>query len=36
VFLYPIGGVAVAVPLAIVLGINPTKLVLSWYFGYIP
>ncbi|EFN56073.1 hypothetical protein CHLNCDRAFT_22928 [Chlorella variabilis] len=36
VFLYPIAGIVVALPLALLLGINPTKLVLKWYFDYQP
>lgn len=34
VFLYPIGGVAVLVPLAVLAGANPTRLWLGWYFSY--
>jgi hypothetical protein len=34
VFLYPIGGIAVALPIALLAGINPTRLVLRFYFGY--
>lgn len=33
-FLYPIGGVALLAPLAVLAGANPTRLALRWYFGY--
>ena len=32
-FLYPIGGLALAVPLAILAGFNPTRFVMGIYFG---
>ncbi len=34
VFLYPIGGFLVALPVAMLAGISPTKLVLKLYFDY--
>lgn len=33
VFLWPIGAIAVSLPLAILLGFNPTRFVLSIYFS---
>lgn len=33
-FLYPIGAAAVLVPLAVLAGLNPTKLALWYWFGY--
>ena len=33
VFLWPIGAVAAALPVAVLLGFNPTRFVLSIYFG---
>ena len=33
VFLYPIGGILVALPFAVLTGFNPTKLVLEIYFN---
>ncbi|PRW20867.1 unc-50-like protein [Chlorella sorokiniana] len=32
VFLYPIGGIVAILPLSILLGLNPTSLMLKWYF----
>jgi len=34
VFLYPIAAVVLAVPLLILLGANPTKLALKFWFDY--
>lgn len=34
VFLYPIGGVLASLPVCVLLGLNPTKLVLKLYFNY--
>lgn len=33
-FLYPIAAVVVAVPLLVLMGANPTKLALKWWFDY--
>ena len=32
VFLYPIGGIVAILPLSILVGLNPTSLMLKWYF----
>jgi hypothetical protein len=32
VFLYPIGGILLALPFAVLTGFNPTKFVLKMYF----
>ena len=32
-FLYPVGGIAIMTPLAIIAGFNPTRAVLGLYFG---
>ena len=33
VFLYPIGGILLSLPFAVLTGFNPTKLVLKIYFN---